>query len=385
MKPDQFQRHLEKKKRRWEVYKKKEEHLRDQYLRWQSRYSRDPVKDCDPRAWGRRGPWGNLPQRPRRHWFFLKIFMLLFWVCVVSLIISCFTGSGFSLQKVPHYLGWSFLILFIGFFFLRRMFSPLRWLMMGVQEIAEGNLDFQFPTHKHHHGEIGYLTENFNLMVQRVKEMVHSKDQLLLDVSHELRSPLTRLKVALEMTPDSEMKDSMLQDAAEMETMLTEILETQRLRNGNGKLSLEEVDLSELAGELAPKYKNRKPGLRLVFHGSLKVQADRNRIKTVFQNLVENGLKYSDKQKKPVEIAGEKKEGRVFITVRDFGVGIPPQDQEKIFEPFYRVDKSRTKETGGYGLGLSLCREIMIAHGGEITIQSQPGQGTVFSLAFSGE
>ena len=91
--------------------------------------------------------------------------------------------------------------------------------MKGVKEISNGNLDFQFPVGKHH-GEIYYLAESFNLMVRRIKEMVHSKDQLLLDVSHELRSPLTRLKLSLEMTAESELKQSMLQDVGEMETML---------------------------------------------------------------------------------------------------------------------------------------------------------------------
>jgi signal transduction histidine kinase len=96
----------------------------------------------------------------------------------------------------------------------------------------------------------------------------------------------------------------------------------------------------------------------------------------VIQNLIENALKFSDKQKKPVEIgllvSGEK----IVLRVHDFGVGIPEEDHEKVFEPFYRVDKSRTKETGGYGLGLSLCREIMRAHGGNISLESQLEQGT---------
>jgi signal transduction histidine kinase len=161
--------------------------------------------------------------------------------------------------KAPQYLGCVFLVMLVAFFVLRRMFGPLRMLMKGVNEISEGNLDFQFPVGRHH-GEIYYLAESFNLMVRRVKEMVHSKDQLLLDVSHELRSPLTRLKLALEMSADNNLKQSMLQDVAEMETMLTEILETERLRSGNGKLLLEKVDLTGMIKETVAKYQNRKPG-----------------------------------------------------------------------------------------------------------------------------
>ena len=110
--------------------------------------------------------------------------------------------------------------------------------------------------------------------------------------------------------------------------------------------------------------------------------ADDARVQTVFQNVLENALKYSAGQPKPVEVAIKPSEGCVTATVKDFGVGIPKEDQEKVFEPFYRVDKSRTKETGGYGLGLSLCRAIMKAHGGEISIESAPGEGTQVVLKF---
>jgi signal transduction histidine kinase len=269
------------------------------------------------------------------------------------------------------------------------MFGPLRILMKGVNEISNGNLDFQFPLGKHHHGEIYYLSESFNVMVRRVKEMVHSKDQLLLDVSHELRSPLTRMKVALEMMPKNKLRISLLQDISEMETMLSEILETQRLKDENGKLVLAPVDLTALTQSVIRKYNTRKPGIILVgSSAALVVQADEARVKTVLQNVLENALKYSARPKKnlrvqPVQVSLKGTEDSVQVIVEDSGVGIPTEDLEKVFEPFYRVDKSRTKKTGGYGLGLSLCREIMRAHGGEITLESQPEKGTRVVLKFS--
>ncbi|HXL72790.1 MAG TPA: HAMP domain-containing sensor histidine kinase, partial [bacterium] len=217
----------------------------------------------------------------------------------------------------------------------------------------------------------------FNLMARRVKEMVHSKDQLLLDVSHELRSPLTRLKLSLEMIPETELKQSMLQDVSEMETMLAEILETERLRSGNGKLDFEDFEPAALIREVLLKYQGRRPGVEFLEpSAALTIKGDFTRIKTVVQNLIENALKFSDKQKKPVEVSLEANDDVITLIVRDFGAGIPEEDQDKVFEPFYRVDKSRTKETGGYGLGLSLCREIVRAHGGDIRLESQLGHGT---------
>lgn len=311
----------------------------------------------------------------------MRILFFFFWVCMV-LTVSIYLFGGHSGNRVLHVLAIAFIIMFLGGMVLRRMFNPLRLLMHGVHEISNGNLDFQFPV-RGRHGEIWYLADQFNQMVDHIKEMVRSKEQLLLDVSHELRSPLTRMKVALEMSPKGKIKDSMLKDVIEMETMLTEILETERLKSGNGKLSLGPVDLSALAGEIVKRYKGRKPGLKLLGGKEKRiVTADEARVKTVLQNVLENALKFSAGQRKPVEIVLETVSDGVGVTVKDFGPGIPEDEQGRIFEPFYRVDKSRTKETGGYGLGLSLCREIMLAHGGNIHLQSKPGKGTQVALRF---
>ncbi len=304
---------------------------------------------------------------------------------MIQVLIPFFSEGHFSFRGLPRHLLWTLLVMCAGFLLLHHLFRPMRMLMKGVKELSEGNLDFQFKA-RGRHGEIQYLAEYFNHMARRVKEMVQSKEQLLLDVSHELRSPLTRMKVALEMAPKGRHRDSMLQDVAEMETMVTEILETERLKNGNGKLALGPVDLVSMVRETLAKNKNRKPGVKLLGKTKkLMIQADEARIKTVLGNVVENALKYSSSQKKPVEISLENQEDGPTVLIRDFGQGIPPEDQEKVFEPFYRVDKSRTKDTGGYGLGLSLCRVIMRAHGGEILLESKPGHGTGVILKFPGE
>jgi len=327
-------------------------------------------------------PWPFYGRRPPRHWFFFRILMAFFWICMALIFIPFFNGEGPTFQKFIHHLPWVALVMFAGFMLLRRIFRPLRMLTHGVNEIASGNLDFQFQT-QGRHGEIYFLAENFNFMIQRVREMIQSKDQLLLDVSHELRSPLTRMKVALEMMPKNKLRAGALQDIAEMEKMLSEILETQRLKGENGKLVLKPLDLTALARAVARKYKLRKPGVALIGKPSpITLQADPGRVETVLRNVLENALKYSSRQKKPVQVSLEEKEGTVVVAVRDFGPGIPLEDREKVFEPFYRIDKSRAKETGGYGLGLSLCRVIMRAHGGEIRLDDGVEKGTRMLLEF---
>jgi signal transduction histidine kinase len=358
-----------------ELYREKEEWIKARRAEWEvgGRHGWGPYCPTEPWEHYRSNKIFN---RPMRHWFFMKVFILFFWICVAFVVVQLFSNGSWSAEKIPHYLGWTFGIMLVAFFILRRMFGPLRMLMKGVKEISNGNLDFQFPMGRQH-GEIYYLGESFNLMARRVKEMVHSKDQLLLDVSHELRSPLTRLKLSLEMTAENELKQSMLQDVSEMETMLAEILETERLRNGHGKLTFENIDLILLINEIITKYRGRRPGVELLDAPKTQLaRVDSARIKIVVQNLLENALKFSNKQKQAVEVSLEATDEKVTLIVRDYGVGISLEDQDKIFEPFYRVDKSRTKETGGYGLGLSLCREIIRAHGGEIHLESQLGQGT---------
>jgi signal transduction histidine kinase len=329
------------------------------------------------------GPWERHRRlRPPRHSFFARVFLLLgLSVALAFILMLVFSDQGFSFRQLRHVAGGTFLVLIVGFFILRRLFGPMRRLMRGVQEISNGNLDFQFEAGRH--GELGYLADTFNLMVRRVREMVQSRSRLLLDVSHELRSPLTRLKVALEMMPRNKLKTSMMQDVTDMETMLAEILETEHLRSRDGKLSFARVDLAELAREFARRYKGRKPGVKLMGKpNGVLIEADEARVRMVLQNVLENAIKYSSHQRKPVQIRLEQQAAHVLIYVQDFGIGIPDDEQEKIFEPFYRVDKSRVKKTGGYGLGLSLCREIMQAHGGEIALQSRSGGGTTFMLKF---
>lgn len=261
------------------------------------------------------------------------------------------------------------------------MFRPLRLLVKGVEEISNGHLDFQFPAFGH--GEFQFLAESFNRMAKHVKEMIAERDQLLRDVSHEIRAPLTRLRIVAEMTPDGKLKNAMMRDLTDIETMLNELLETQRLKSGYGKLSLGPVDLNRLSMEMIEKYKDRKPGLKFIKASPVVVvTADEDRVRTVLQNLIENAFKYSVDQEKEIEITAEEIEDGVLVSVQDYGTGIPKEEQEKVFEPFYRVDKSRTKSTGGYGLGLNLCAEIMKAHGGDIKLESQFGHGTKVILFF---
>ena len=271
-------------------------------------------------------------------------------------------------------------IVLMAWLLLRRSLQPLRLLHEGVTRLSEGELDVVVPNRTR--DEFGVLTEAFNQMVRRIRDMVRARDQLLLDVSHELRSPLTRIKVALELLPEGEKRRRIAGDIGEMEAMITELLELERLRDGHG-IRAERQDLMPILHEMAESFEDRPPGVRVVSAPpEVWLEIDGDRIRTVLRNLLENAIKYSLPDSEPVEVSVTQNPETVTVRVTDDGPGIPEADLANLFEPFFRVDRSRSKKSGGYGLGLSICKRILEAHGGGITAGNNPGRGATFTLTF---
>lgn len=177
-------------------------------------------------------------------------------------------------------------------------------------------------------------------------------------------------------------KTQIVSDLREMEIMTAEILESDRLTSELGGLCCETVDLTSLVKDVVATYEDHPPGVKVVTDVSVWAFVDVERAKVLFRNVIDNALKYSKDQTRAVRIVISSNADNVSITIEDFGEGIPEQDQALLFEPFYRVDKSRQKQTGGYGLGLSLCKKIMDAHGGDISVNSKLSCGTRFTIVF---
>lgn len=267
------------------------------------------------------------------------------------------------------------------FFVIRFILRPIKWLNTGVQEVGRGNLKHRVPLKKS--DELRDLAAAFNEMTDRIRDMLHTKDQLLLDISHELRTPLTRMKVALEFLSESQAKQSLQADIEDMEKMVSEILETARQHHKYANLKKQPANLVELLKQKVMAVENRPPGIEIVdLPVEIAVEVDPEQIKTVFENVLTNAVKYSHPESNPIQVTYKTLESYAVIRITDFGIGIPQEELSHIFEPFYRVDKSRDKDTGGYGLGLSLCKTIMEAHDGKIEVQSSPQKGTTVSLFF---
>lgn len=273
----------------------------------------------------------------------------------------------------------SALVIFI-YIYVSKLLSPIIKIKKGVHHISNGNFDHQIDLNIK--SELGDLAKSFNKMTLHIKEMMDNKEQLLYDVSHELRTPITRMKVALEFLEESPSRDQLSEDLQEMNTMVNEILESARLESGHSSFKLVSFDILPIIKELCNHYKQTPPGITIKH--TLKqfiVTVNPEKTQIVLKNIIENALKYSGEAKTPIEIDMDPIEKT--ISIKDHGIGIPKEDIDKVFEPFYRVDKSRQKRTGGYGLGLNLCYKIMKKQQGTITIESQDGKGTKVILGFA--
>lgn len=267
------------------------------------------------------------------------------------------------------------------YFWIRRTMAPLKQLSRGAEEFGAGSLDHRIVVNRG--DELGDLARAFNSMADRLRQLLGAKERMLRDVSHELRSPLTRMKIALEMAPAGAVNDSLKEDILEMERMATAILDSARTQSGTDSLMIERCDLISLVEEVVSSHEREPPGV--LFDGSpekVLIPIDRVKVKTVLRNVIDNGLKYSSQDSGPVKVRVIERGDRVTVEVEDQGIGISAADLPFIGEPFYRVDPSRSRESGGFGLGLSLCKAIMAAHGGSIAVKSSVGKGTTVSLTF---
>jgi len=260
--------------------------------------------------------------------------------------------------------------------------KPLRWLGEGVDAVSKGDFSTRVPVVRM--DEIGHVGRAFNNMTQRVEQMINDHDRLMADVSHELRSPMARIKVALELMPESKMREEITRDVREMEALTTVLLERERVRNRADRLETETVKLVPLVQEVVEGFAGRKPGILFNdFPDEATAKVDPALIKVLVQNLADNAVKFSTPDSSNVELGVLVEGGTVILTVDDDGPGIPTKETERVLEPFVKLDPARGHRKG-YGLGLNLCQRIVQAHGGKIEISALEGKGTRVKVTLPG-
>lgn len=284
---------------------------------------------------------------------------------------------AFARAHIPVLIGSIFgLLLMIGvtYAFQLAQLRPLRWLRTGVDAVSKGDFTARVPVVRQ--DEIGRVALAFNQMTQRIEAMISDRERLLGDVSHELRSPLARIKVALELLPASDKRDTIAKDVREMESLTTSLLERERVRARTDRLETTTVDLAAISREIVGRFDNQPPGVEFAEPTArLDISADDASIRSLMQNLVDNAVKFSLPDSRPVEISLRATGDTVEIEILDDGRGIHEAEIERVFEPFVKLDPARGHRTG-YGLGLNLCRRIAEAHGGTIEISARGRRGT---------
>lgn len=277
-------------------------------------------------------------------------------------------------------LGMGLASLLLGYMAVRWLFQPIESIREGAAQIGRGNFEHRITQIRS--DQLGDLAADINHMADDVRDMLDAKRALLLGISHELRTPLSRMRLTLEFLEDEENRDSLKEEIVEMEKIVTSLLEAERLNSRHSPLARTRVVVSELVAELLDDFFSRDRQRIDVSLPAEKITAelDEARIILMLKNLLSNALRYSKPEDGPIELSVVADAGELVFVVRDHGPGLPKEKAERIGEPFYRGDPSRTRDSGGTGLGLYLAFLVAKAHGGSLRLMDIAGRGASFEV-----
>ena len=289
-----------------------------------------------------------------------------------------------QLLFVITYLMTAVLFLFYSFYIRK----PLYAITKGAAEDANGNLSYQIPVKSEN--ELGYLASNLNYMADKLNRNGEYQRQFISNISHDFRSPLTSIKGYVEAMIDGtipvEMQEKYLKiisyEAERLEKLTRGLLTLNELDIHKRMLNIQDFDINQTIKSTAASFEGtcttRQILLELILSGqTLYAHADLEQIQQVLYNLLSNAIKFSPDHS-TITIETTEKNGKIFVSVKDHGIGIPKSSLNRIWERFYKIDRSRGKDQKGTGLGLAIVKEIISAHGQHINVISTEGVGTEF-------
>lgn len=314
----------------------------------------------------------------------------------VVLLVSSFDEISALLGEVNH--NWlmvaivmALALVFIALFITQAIFVPLTNILTTIQRISGGQLHNRLDIRGHN--ELSQLGEAINVMTQQLEHVDAAREEFVSNVSHELKTPLSSMKVLsesliLQEDMPIEMYREFMQDinseVDRMTNIINDLLALVKLDyRAEGTLNIAETRLNDVAElivkRLSPLATNKN--ISLIYDCSKEVilDADEMKLTLALSNLVENAIKYTP-EGGTVTVTLEADHQNAFFTVKDTGIGISPEDQTKIFNRFYRVDKTRDRETGGTGLGLAITHSTVMMHNGSIKVVSAEGEGSSFAV-----
>lgn len=273
----------------------------------------------------------------------------------------------------------------------RYIVAPVVKLREVTRQVTEGDLSARVgPRLGRRRDELASMGHDFDEMASRVETLVGAQTRLLRDISHELRSPLARLSVALDLARKRAGAaaagdlDRIEREAKRLNEMVGQLLALSRWESGGGGMRLETFDLAALVREVASDadFEAQGRGCSVVFDesGACEMRGTRDLVRSAVENVVRNAVRYTP-EGTAVKIKLDCAEGgEAVVSVRDVGAGVPEESLREIFRPFYRIDDSRTRETGGTGLGLAITERAVRLHGGTVTASNAPGGGLLVEL-----
>lgn len=278
----------------------------------------------------------------------------------------------------------------VAFLSAKEFTKSFRELAKSIHHVAEGHFDD--PVSLKGYTEIEQISTAFNSMLSQLKTLEDSRQEFVSNVSHELKTPITSMKVlaeSLNMQPDApkelyqEFMTDIVEEIDRENEIITDLLSLVKMDKTSGDLNISSVNINETVELILKRLRPiaGKRNIELVFESVRTVLADVDQVKITqaMTNLIENAIKYNVAGGW-VKVTLDMDQEYFYVQVADSGIGIAPEYKDKIFERFYRVDKARSRETGGTGLGLAITKNIILMHNGKIKVKSKEEEGTVFSV-----
>lgn len=267
---------------------------------------------------------------------------------------------------------------------------PIRHLQNTTRHFAEGQMQTRAPeTIIQRRDSIGDLGREFNYMAERVETLLQSQKRLLRDVSHELRTPLARIQVALTLAEDQcpnarEELSIIEKELVKLDGLIGQLLNLTRLESGLNVLDTQAVDLvkviKNLIHDVEFEFINSQKKVRLTVPEKLIINADTQTLTSALENILRNGMRYTAENTALEVTLTQEKASHCLLSIRDFGPGVADDQLLRIFDPFHRCDDARHAQSGGYGIGLSIARQVIQLHDGKISAENHPQGGLVVKI-----
>lgn len=282
------------------------------------------------------------------------------------------------------------IIFVLAFFIANLIMEPLKKILAVLEKISAGQLDQRIEIKNKN--EFAQLASSFNKMTNKLAQIENTREEFVSNVSHELKTPLSAIKVLTESMLNEkdipldiyqEFLSDINSEIDRMTNIVNDLLTLVKLDKKRFPLNISDTNLNNMLENiikrLTPLADKKNIELEFTCNKNIMLQADEMKLSLAISNLIDNGIKYTPSGGK-VKINIDSDENFAYITVQDNGIGINESEQEKIFERFYRIDKTRDRETGGTGLGLSITNSTIIMHNGNIKLTSDEGLGTTFVI-----